>query len=167
VGIGLAKTIVVTNGANPAANGTIDIAATAPGIFTLDGSGSGQAAALNYDAVTTLFSENSGTNPVKVGQTVVLYLTGEGTYTTAIAPLDGYIIPASIVTMPALDAVVAVTIGGQPATVGYAGPFIGGVIGVLQLNVVVPSHSAGSAVPVVVTIGGNPAQSGVTIATKP
>jgi len=167
VGIGLAKTIVVTNGANPAANGTIDIAATAPGIFTLDGSGSGQAAALNYDAITTLYSENASTNPVKVGQTVVLYLTGEGTYTTAISPLDGYIIPASIVTMPTLDAAVAVTIGGQPATVSYAGPFIGGVIGVLQLDVVVPSHTAGSAVPVVVTVGGNAAQAGVVIATKP
>src|SRR4029077_6098899 len=39
VALGTGKTIVVTNGANPSANGTIDIAATSPGIFTLDGSG--------------------------------------------------------------------------------------------------------------------------------
>jgi uncharacterized protein (TIGR03437 family) len=164
---GNVKAIVVTNGANPAANGTVDIATTSPGLFTLDGSGAGQAAALNYDAITTLYSLNSSKNAVKIGNIIVLYLTGEGDYTTAITPLDGYIIPASIVTMPTLNAAATVTIGGQAATVNYAGPFVGGVLGVLQMNVVVPTHTTGLAVPVVVTIGGNDTQAGVTIATKP
>lgn len=185
------KNIVVTNG-SITANGTVDIAPTAPGIFTVDASGAGQAAALNQDGTL-----NSSTNAEKIGKVVVLYLTGEGLYTNtpAFPPgPDGYVIPTGdipmpgsgvcpggSVCMPALVAPVSVTLGPLPGAppgtlafavpainLQYAGPFVGGMLGIMQLNLLIPAGSpTGAAVPVQVTIGGVATQPGVTIATKP
>src|SRR5579864_458608 len=131
VSLGAAKTIVVTNGANPSANGTIDIAATAPGIFTLDGSGSGQAAALNTSASSGAVTINSATNAAKIGDAISLYLTGEGVYTNTPTPVDGYVIPPGTLptdpAMPILTTAVTVTIGGVAAPVTYAGAFDDGM----------------------------------------
>ncbi len=165
------KQVVVTNGSNPAANTTVTIAATSPGIFTADGSGSGQAAALNYTAANSQYSLNSSSNPAKIGDTVLIYLTGEGDYNAS--PLSGvngasntgYIIPSSLSPLPQLNPLPTVTIGGATATVNYAGPMVGSMLGLLQMNVVVPAGSTtGAAVPVVVTIGSNNTQAGVTLA---
>jgi uncharacterized protein (TIGR03437 family) len=170
VSLGTGKAIVVTNGVNPAANGTIDITATAPGIFTVGGTGSGQAAALNTSASSGAVTINSATSFAHIGDAITLYMTGEGTYSGAPAPVDGYIIPAGTLVgaMPLLVAApVTVTIGGVNAPVTYAGAFDGGMLGVLQVNATVPTHTTGKAVPVTVSIGGNAAQAGVTIATAP
>ncbi len=164
--IGQNKTIVVSNGSNPSANGTITIAATSPGIFTVDGV---QAAAINTSASDGSTSINSSTAAAKVGDMVSLYVTGEGTYTSTITPLDGYVIPDGTATaaMPVLNAAVTATIGGVNAPVTYAGPFDGGMLGVCQVNLTVPPHTTSTkGVPVVITIGGNATQSGVTIATQ-
>jgi len=168
---GSAKAVVVTNGANPAANATVTIAAAAPGIFTADGSGTGQAAALNYNAATTLYSLNSTTNTARIGDTVILYLTGEGNYNAT--PLagttnTGYVIPLTLTPLPQMSPLPTVTIGGAPAVVAYGGPLPGSIIGLLQINVTVPTASTtGAAVPVVVTIGGVATQPNVTIAIHP
>jgi uncharacterized protein (TIGR03437 family) len=69
--------------------------------------------------------------------------------------------------MPTLPTVM---IGGVDASAGvsYAGVVPGSMIGVLQINVVVPTGSAtGAAVPVVATIGGNTTQSNVTLSIHP
>ena len=47
--------------------------AESPGLFTVDGSGSGQVAAVNQDG-----SLNNGANPAKAGSIVTLYATGQG-----------------------------------------------------------------------------------------
>jgi uncharacterized protein (TIGR03437 family) len=49
------------------------VAPTSPGIYTVDGSGSGQAVALNQDG-----TPNSVSNPAAVGSTVTFYATGSG-----------------------------------------------------------------------------------------
>jgi uncharacterized protein (TIGR03437 family) len=173
--VGANKQVSLTNGANPAATATVTIAATSPGIFTADGSGAGQAAALNYSAATTEYTLNSSTNPAKIGDTVLLYLTGEGNYNAAplsgvaLASNTGYIIPASLSSnLPQVNPLPTVTIGGANATVAYAGPIVGSILGVLQMNVVVPTGSAtGAAVAVAVTIGGNSTQSNVTLSIHP
>lgn len=64
------------------------------------------------------------------------------------------------------------TIGGQPADVAdpsfYAGPIPGSMLGLLQINAVVPAGATtGAAVPVVVSIGGNASPAGVTLAIHP
>lgn len=145
--------------------GTVNIDPTAPAIFTLDGTGVGQAAALNLNATTGLYALNAGNNQAKIGDTVVLYITGEGDYATSFSQRTGMIVSKSSV--PQMSVIPTVTIGGVGATVQYAGSFEGSILGILQLNVVVPTGSTtGNAVPVTVSVGGVTSQSGVTLAVR-
>jgi len=165
--IGPNKAIVISNGGVATANGTITIAATSPGIFTSDGT---NIAAINTSKSSGATSINSSSAAAHVGDSVSLYVTGEGTYTTTVAPLDGYIIPSgmALAAMPILNAPVTATIAGVNAPVTYAGPFDGGLLGVLEITLTVPAHTTSTkGVPVVVTIGGNPTQAGAMIATQP
>ena len=77
---GTGKQLTLTNGANPTVGALVTINSTSPGIFTANGSGLGQAAALNVNSTTGLLSLNGSANMAKIGDTVVLYLTGEGDY---------------------------------------------------------------------------------------
>jgi len=175
VAIGAGKVVSVTNPPAAAVTATVTTAATAPGLFTADGSGMGQAAALNYGAATKLYTLNSATNLAAIGDTVILYLTGEGIYDT-LSPLlggvsdTGFVIPPGLTTTPQVNPLPTVSIGGVDASAGvaYAGPVVGSIIGVLQINVVVPVGSTtGTQVPVSVTIGGNSTQAGITLAIHP
>jgi uncharacterized protein (TIGR03437 family) len=173
VTLGAAKTVVLTNGANPPANATVTIAAAVPGVFTSDPAnpGAGQAAVLNYNASTGQYSLNTSANPAKLGDTIVLYATGEGDYpggSFVVPSHTGYIVPAGLITLPQLAPPPTVMIGGAAATVTYAGPVVDSITGVLQLNVVVPAASTtGTAVPVSVSVGGISSQSNVTISVHP
>lgn len=162
------KAVVVTNGSTTA-NGTVTIGMQAPGLFSLDGSGVGQAAALNYNSSTSTYSLNDAKNPAHIGDTVVLYLTGEGAYAPYAQP-TGLLVPSPTQQnpLPQMNSLPTVTIGGAPATVSYAGPVAGSILGLLQLNAVVPANSVtGPAVPVSVTINGVSTQTGITLAIHP
>jgi trimeric autotransporter adhesin len=170
-----ARPVVITYGSSTA-NSTVDVQATAPGIFTANGTGTGQAAALNYDSTTQLYTLNSGTNLAKIGELICLYLTGEGIYNTpplSGGPSDtGYMVPDNLTPLPQVNPAPTVTIGGQVADVTnpafYAGPIPGSMLGLLQINAVVPTGATtGAAVPVVVSIGGNASPAGVTLAIHP
>ena len=169
--LGLGDTVVVTNG-TATASGTVDVAATSPGIFMVpDSTGVLWAVALNVSR-TTGITLNSASNAVHVGDAIALYLTGEGVYNNVPTPVDGYVIPAGTLptdpAMPLLAAGVTATIGGVNAPVTYAGAFGGGMLGVLQVNLTVPPHTTSTkGVPVVVTVGGNSSQPGVMVATRP
>lgn len=126
----------------------------APGIFTANSSGTGQANAINQDG-----GPNSASRPAPAGSVLTLFLTGEGQ--TIPGGIDGKISGSPA---PAPQQDVAATIGGKAAAVQYAGGVPGAVAGVMQLNVQVPSGVSGSAVPVVVSIGGVSSQPGVTVA---
>jgi len=167
VSAGAGKAIVVTNGAI-ISNGAADIVATVPGIFTLDASGGGQAAALNFSVATSQYSLNSAAKPAKIGDIVILYLTGEGAYAGTILTPTGYIVPIALSPLPQMSPLPTVTIAGASATVNYAGPLPGAILGVLQINAVVPAGiTTSAATQVVVTIGGIATQANVTISTKP
>jgi uncharacterized protein (TIGR03437 family) len=134
----------------------VPVTATAPGIFTANTTGTGQAAAVNQNG-----SLNSASSPAKVGSIVSLYLTGEGQ--TSPAGVDGRIANSAPYPMPVLP--VTAAIGGQTATVLYAGAAPTAVAGLMQVNVQIPAGiQTGAAVPVIVYVGGVAAQSGVTIA---
>jgi trimeric autotransporter adhesin len=164
--IGTQRNVVVNNNGT-LGQGKVDIVAAAPALFTLDGSGIGQAAALTFNMQTSLLSLNSATSPLHVGDIAVLYLTGEGDYYTAVTPRNGYVIPANLNPLPQLNPLPVVTIGGTAATVQYAGPLPGGMLGVMQINAVVPAGiTVGSAVPVTVTVGSAVSQPGVTLTLK-
>jgi uncharacterized protein (TIGR03437 family) len=130
-----------------------------PGLFTTDSSGQRQLAALNGD-----LSVNSASNPATRGAALVLYGTGEGQ--TSPPVVEGSRVPI-IAPLPQTQLPVAVTIGGQPASVQYAGETPGLLSGLLQINVTVPDNApVGANIPVQVTINGQPTQSNVTVAVK-
>lgn len=167
---GANKQIALINGTAPAPNLAVTVAATNPAIFTANGSGVGQAAALDYNSVTGAYSLNSPTNPVYIGGTVVLYLTGAGNYDTgggSTSLVTGELLPLTS-TPPVFAAPPVVTIGGVNASVTYAGAVPGSLLGLVQINAQVPTGaSTGNASPISVAIGGATTQTGVTLALHP
>jgi uncharacterized protein (TIGR03437 family) len=130
---------------------------SAPGLFTANQQGSGQASILNQDGTV-----NGISAPAARGSLVSLFLTGEGQ--TNPPGFDGKV-AASILPRPVLP--VSVTIGGVSAAVQYAGAAPGAVAGVTQINVMVPLNIPASlATPVVVKIGGSGSPGSVTLATQ-
>ncbi|MEP6715058.1 MAG: IPT/TIG domain-containing protein [Terriglobia bacterium] len=139
------------------ANRTLPVALTAPGVFTADASGSGQAAAVNQDGTL-----NGVAHPAPIGSIVAFYLTGEGQ--TNPAGVDGKLANAAPYPAPLQN--VSVTVNGLSASIAYAGAAPTLVAGVMQLNVQIPSGvDPNSAVPVNVSIGGTFSQL-VTIAVS-
>jgi uncharacterized protein (TIGR03437 family) len=133
-------TATVTVGGQTATQ-TFTLAPAAPGIFTVNGSGSGSGVIVDLQG-----SLIGTTNPASAGQYVSIYATGLGATTPQFA--DGTAVNAMNNTvMP-----VTVAIGGKPATVTYAG-LTEGWVGLYQINAIVPSGLTGSQ-PVVVTVGG-------------
>jgi uncharacterized protein (TIGR03437 family) len=129
-----------------------------PGIFTADSSGSGQALAANQD-----YSANSSQNPATAGSVITLYATGGGQTSPIVT--DGSVVTAGQL-LPRPVLAVTALIGGQPATVLYAGGSPGMVAGVMQVNVQVPGGLPAGPVPVTLQVGGQSSQSGVTIAVR-
>lgn len=134
------------------------VAPSTPGIFSLDGSGAGQAIVLNQDG-----SVNSQDNPAPAGSVITLYATGAGQFNPPLA--DGSVVTADNLPAPVLP--VSVRIGGRDAVVQYAGGAPNDVAGVLQVNVQIPSSPlSGPAVPVTLRIGDGTSQSNITIAVR-
>jgi uncharacterized protein (TIGR03437 family) len=133
----------------------VPVTAAAPGIFTYDPRGIGQAAALNQDN-----SYNGTSNPAPRGSVVVLFATGEGM--TNPAGADGVVYVNSL---PGPVLPVSVTIGGQPATIAYAGRAPGSA-GLMQLNVYVPAGIPPGAAAVMMSVGASLSRSGVTISVQ-
>jgi len=132
------------------------IAPSAPGIFTADASGKGQAAMTNSDS-----QYNTSTHPAAPGEWVTLYLTGEG----RIDPpgSDGTI--AATTTQIVLP--VVVRIAGQVAQLLYAGSAPGNVNGFAQVNAVVPPGlQYGGDLPLTVQVGNATSQTDVTVAVS-
>jgi uncharacterized protein (TIGR03437 family) len=124
---------------------TVGVAPTSPSIFTVNQQGWGQAAAINAKDGTV----NAATNPLKVGDYISLFATGEGQ--TWPGEVDGRL-GGSTPVNPLLP--VAVTIGGIAATVQYAGSVQGQVAGLMQVNVRIPDGvQPGGYVPVVLQVG--------------
>jgi uncharacterized protein (TIGR03437 family) len=138
-----------------------NVTTTSPGIFTANSSGTGPGAILNSN-----LSLNSSSNAAARGDTVVVYMTGEGE--TSPAGVTGKVTTVSstppLTPTPLLP--ISITVGGQAANYSFAGEAPGLVSGVLQLNVVLPTNIAAGDQPIVVTIGGNPSQQGVTVSVK-
>ncbi len=135
---------------------SVPLAATAPGIFTADGSGRGAAAARNQDG-----SSNNSGSPAAGGSIVTFYATGEGL--TMPAGVDGQV-AGSVSPKPL--APVTVTIGGVAATVQFVGGAPDNVAGITQVNVTVPSLLPPGAAALVLTAGAASSPPGVTIAVS-
>ena len=149
---------LVVRTANGWAMADVVVAEAQPGIFTANQSGRGQGIIVLGSNPTVLATS---ANPAARGEVVVIYCSGLGR--TQPGANAGEAAPSS----PAAAALapVSVTIGGRPATVQFAG-LTPGLVGLYQINAVVPADSEiGNAVPVVVTAGGA-ASATVTMAVK-
>ena len=136
---------------------SVNVATVAPGLFTLDSTGKGQAAAVNEDG-----SINTAGHPAPIGSYISLFATGEGQ--TSPTGVDGQ--PAQV-PLPHPLAPVTVTIGGMTVTPQYAGGAPGEVAGLMQINVQIPTGiQTGNAILVTVQIGNASTQAGVTIAVQ-
>ena len=125
---------------NPYANVSIDltVASTAPGIFSY---------ATGGDASPI------GSQSARVGDTVAIYITGEGKVRPIV--LDGSTpFPR---TVPSPQQTVSITLGGVPVATPFA--FIGipdWSVGVTQINFKIPGGVAPGPQPIVVTVGSAP-----------
>lgn len=136
----------------------MSVTASMPGIFTIASNGVGQGAIINADGITV----NSAANPAPKGSTVSIYATGAGQMNPA--GVDGVLAPSPS-PLPVLTT--TATIGGQPAQVVYSGGSQGQLLGLLQVNIVVPPNApSGPKVPVSIAIGGVSSQPGVTMSIQ-
>jgi uncharacterized protein (TIGR03437 family) len=135
---------------------SLPTAMAAPALFTADGSGKGQAAALNQDGTS-----NSVANPASAASIVTVYGTGFGA--TAPSSKDGALTGSD---RYGIALSVRVTVGGEEALVKYAGSAPGLVAGVSQINFQIPDGvEAGNPV-VVVRAGDFASGAAATIAVK-
>lgn len=150
-GKGSVKVVVTTQGrrSDPF---TVTLVDAAPGIFA-----NFLGAALNQDG-----SHNTAANPARIGDIVTFFATGEGQ--TDPAGVTGKLATSAPLPAPVLP--VTVTIGGQTAKLMYAGELPNGA-GVMQINAVVPDGiTPGPSVPLTLSVGSAPAQSGITVSVR-
>ena len=155
---GAQASITVDSHGEPRAPAIMNLYPAVPGIFTADGSGAGQTAALNEDG-----TPNSPTNPAARGSIVSLFLTGAGQMTPA--QPDGSKNPlSSPFPVPVLG------VGCNLGPVLFAGAAPGLAAGVVQVNVRINENTAPSnSVPLYIYIGDYVSQylpSSVTLAVK-
>jgi uncharacterized protein (TIGR03437 family) len=149
-------TVQVTVGGRTSAPQTVLLGPDSPGIFTIPPGGTGQGAI--QIANTVMFAAPSGSilgaqaQPANSGDTLTIYCTGLGAVTNP--PATGA--PAPSNPPSTTTATPQVTIGGILANVTFFG-LTPGFVGLYQVNAQVPAGlPAGNAVPVVLTIGGQP-----------
>ncbi|HUI54177.1 MAG TPA: IPT/TIG domain-containing protein [Bryobacteraceae bacterium] len=153
---GPTATVVVQNGSTNSNTVTVPVAATAPGIFSLDWSGTG-AGAVEH----TNFSVVNAASPASRGETVLLFLSGLGTVTPTVN--DGY--PGNANNLSYTDAKPTVFVGDVQVTPMYS--VLHAVFpGLYQVAVTIPTTlSATGNVPIAVIIG-NAYHDQVTVAIQ-
>jgi uncharacterized protein (TIGR03437 family) len=147
------QVVVSYNGAQSAPV-ALPITNASPALFTSNSSGSGQAAIVDQDGLI-----NGPTIGAPRGSIVSMYGTGQGQ--TNPAGVDGTLATGSVLPQPVLP--VTVQIGGQNATVYYAGAAPDLVAGVFQINVEVPTGLQPGNQPVVVNVGTQTSAANVTL----
>lgn len=127
---GAAATIVVQSGSASSNTVTVPVAATSPGVYSLTSNGCGTGAILHAD-----YTEVTTAKPAQASETVLIYLTGLGAVTPAVA--DGTAAgsdPLSFTVNAPL-----VYVGDEQAQVIYSG-MAPGFPGLYQINVTLPPY---------------------------
>jgi uncharacterized protein (TIGR03437 family) len=136
------------------------VADTAPAFYTLNSTGSGQAAALNQNGT---FNGPPGSNTVPASQNSVVALYATGCGQTNPPELTGTVSPLN--QLESVTSLVSATFNGLFGRVLFTGAAPGLVTGVCQVNVQLPPGlPASNSVSVVLTIGGVSSPLGPTIA---
>jgi uncharacterized protein (TIGR03437 family) len=139
-------TISATDNGQTGAAQTVSLATYSPGIFSMNGQGTGQGAIV--DAISGRLLDSS--NPAIAGSTyVAIYCTGLGPVTNQ--PASGAASPSNPLAVAATPIVGIGNIGAQVLFAGLAPGFVGEY----QVNAVVPAGVAPeTSVPVVISLGG-------------
>jgi uncharacterized protein (TIGR03437 family) len=142
----------------------LPVLAARPGIFTIDGSGSGRGTILNEDG-----SLNSPENPAAKGSVIAIFITGAGMTDPMVADgvILGDVLPKPLLPVSILfdDPTEQGTI--SPAEVLSAGGVSQSVAGLFQVKLRVPTWVGGvNAVSIYLQIGSEFAQTGVTVALR-
>jgi uncharacterized protein (TIGR03437 family) len=141
---------------------SVPVVPTNPGIFTADVGGMGQASAVNQDGTQNGDGTITGSDTAAPrGSVIAVYASGLGPVSPAIP--QGTPAPTSTLSQTTMP--VTATIAGTPATVMFAGA-APGLIGVYQVNVQVPLSVPTGADRIVLSVGGNASQKGVTIQVR-
>jgi len=140
----------------------LPVLAASPALYTLDATGKGQAAMLNETGCC-----NSARNPAAPGSIAQLFATGVGQTTPP--GIDGlYSDYSRLAEYPKPRLPVAVTVGGIPAEILYAGEASLHVSGTFVVNFRIPPNApSGDAVPLGLIIGDYRSPGGVTMAIRP
>ncbi len=132
---GAGSAVLGVNNNGQVASYIFTVAPSAPGIFT--------------DSSSALVPFSSG----KPGDTLTLFITGEGdvspTLATGSSPFT--FTPLALLPQPRLP--LSVTVGGVTAVISFGG-IPPGLAGVTQVNFVIPNNATPGLQPVVVTVGG-------------
>lgn len=144
-------------GGQTSAPQAVNLAPFSPGIFSMNGQGTGQGAILDSSYYLV-----DASNPATAGKSVIqIYCTGLGAVTNQ--PPSGSPAPFSPLAETAMPT--TVTIGSVPAQVLFSG-LTPGLVGLYQVNAEVPAGApSGLAVPVTISIGGTTSNA-VTIAVE-
>jgi uncharacterized protein (TIGR03437 family) len=141
----------ITQGASLATI-TFSLTPYAPALFTTNGQGSGQAAAIisNTTSLAAPTGAYPGSRPANKGEFVLLYCTGLGAVTNQ--PAAGDVSPSN---PPATTIVTpTLTMGGAPVPISFSG-LAPGYVGLYQVNFQIPTNaSSGSAIPIVLSASG-------------
>lgn len=148
-------TVAVKNSVGTA-NGAATLQKFGPGFFTFDGA---NVAAVHLDGTYVgkagLFGASVTTKPASPGETLLIYGTGLGATNPAVTPETVFSGAAPLSDPTQLT----MTIGGQPATVQFAGMISNGLY---QFNVTVPAAALGDQ-PISMSIGGQTSATTTTI----
>jgi len=145
--------VVVSVGTANSNTVSVPVGTAAPGLFAQT---SGAAIVQNFPD----YSLNDPSNPASGGSTIIAYLTGSGPVSPAVA--DGAASPSAPVA--AATAVATAKVGSATAAVSFTG-LTPGFVGLVQMNIVVPTGLAPGVYPLSITIDGQTANS-ATIAVK-
>ncbi|MEP7273910.1 MAG: carboxypeptidase regulatory-like domain-containing protein [Acidobacteriota bacterium] len=127
-----------TGNATPVATGSVSIADSAPGVFTINATGRDQAAALNSDSsINAAFDVVPGSHPEVTGNYVTIFATGVGNTNPMVA--DGAAAPTNVLAVA--TSTTTVVIGGTSAQVLYSG-LAPGFVGLWQINAFLPGSLA-------------------------
>jgi len=134
------STVVAVEGTGPGYR--LPVLPAVPALFTADGSGYGQLAALNQDGTV-----NTSAHPAKARSVVSLWMTGVGAMKPPIA--DGQLGPLEApFPIPVLG--VSATMNGVEAPVLYIGQAPGLIAGAVQVNLQIPATvTSGNAILIV------------------
>jgi len=143
----------------------IPLSSADPALFTSNGSGGGQAAAINFVDGTV----NSSSNPVVRGQILILFGTGLGPVSTP--PPDGQPVTAATPGLATPQVLIgsSATAFVDPSDITYSG-LSPTLVGVWQMNLTIPTSApTGGSVPIRIFLNSipsvDPAQAGATTTT--